>query len=450
MTWEAGSDRGSPEMVLGVLGVAVVAFGFQQTAVIPVIPTIQRELHASRTWSAWLLSGYLVASSVFTPAIGKLGDRFGKRRMLLGSLAAFLAGSTGCALAPSFAVLVLFRAVQGIGGAVFPLTLAIARDVLAKGRVGLGVSLLTGGFGLGTAIGFGCSGLLARAPGGWRWVFGAGGVVVAVAIVLAIVFVTGSRPARRAGLDLTGAGLLGAALALLLGALTEGQPRGWGAPLVLTGFVLGAVLLAMWVARELRVDEPLIDLRLLARRPVLLTNLATMALGYVLFGVYFLLPYLVTEAPNSGGPMSAGLILLPAALGQLAAAPLSDRLANRIKVRGVFVSGLALVTASALGLTFAHHGLAPAAWGLLLGAGTGFGIATGSTVITETAVDTESGVATAMNSVLRRVGGGIGGQVSAALVAGAAPGGSSGMFATAFGVCAVVASAGTALTIAVR
>lgn len=431
--------------MLVALGVAVVAFGFQQTAVIPAIPTIEHALHASRTWTAWVLSGYLVASSVFTPLVGKLGDRIGKRRMLVTSLVVFLVGSVGAGLAPGLAVLVVFRAVQGVGGAVFPLTLAMARDLLPDDRVGAGIGLLTGGFGLGTALGFGLSGFLITTAG-WRWIFGAGAIVVVAAVAVTATVLPASRRGHGAGLDLPGAALLGAGLALILVALTEGALRGWSSPFVLGAFVLGFGLLAAWVQRERHTAQPLLDVRLFVRRPVLMANLATLALGYVLFSVYFLLPYLLHSGPH-GGPVATGLLLFPAALGELAAGPLAGLLQRRIGVRATFALGLAVLAAAALGFTVAHHGVAPlAAWSLLLGIGAGLGIATGSTVIAERAGDAEVGIATAMNSVLRRVGGGVGGQVSAVLLAGAT---ADSTFGTAFLVCAVVAGAGTVVAVGI-
>ncbi len=431
--------------MVAALGMAVVAFGFQQTAVIPAIPVIEHELHASRTWSAWLLSGYLVASSVFTPLVGKLGDRLGKRRMLVGSLAVFLAGSVGAALAPGLAVLVVFRAVQGVGGAVFPLTLAMARDLLPEGRVRGAVALLTGGFGLGTALGFGLSGVLTTVAG-WRWIFGAGAIVVLLAVVVVATQLPALPRGSPAGLDLAGACLLGGGLALVLVALTEGQPRGWTSPFVLGAFGLGLLLLIGWGWRELRAQEPLLDLRLFVRRPVLLTNLATAGLGYVLFAVYLLLPYLLGSGQGpAAGPVATGLLLLPAAVGQLGAGPLSDPLGKRIGVRMTFGLGLVVLVGSTLGLALAAHGPPElVAWTLLLGIGAGLGIATGSTVITETAGHADIGIATAMNSVLRRVGGGVGGQVSAALLA---AGAGAATYTTAFLVCAVVAGASAALTL---
>lgn len=439
---------------LVALGLAVVAFGFQQTAVVPAVPIIQDQLHASQSWSAWLLSGYLVASSVFTPLVGKLGDRYGMRRLLIVALLVFLAGSIGAMLSPNLVVLVACRALQGVGGAVFPLTLALARAHLPAERVQRGVSLLTAGFGLGTALGFGLSGVLVAA-GSWRAIFGAGaiGLVLATAAVPLLIPVSG--PGARVPIDVAGSVLLAGGLALPLIAITEGSGRGWTSPWVIGAFVLGALCLAGWVGYDLRREAPLLDLRLLARRPVLLTNLATLGLGYALFGVYFLLPYLLRSpvVSASSGPVTDGLFLLPVAFGQLVAGPAATPLTRRIGDRTTFGGGLVLVAGGSAVLAVAHSGVLPLlAASLLLGLGAGLGIAVGSTIITRTAAAAETGVATSMNSVLRRVGGGVGGQIAAAVTAGAliAPAAAAATaFTIAFALCAAVAGLGALLTVGI-
>lgn len=343
---------------IAALTVAVIAFGFQQTGVIPAIPAIQRDLHASHTWSAWLQTGYLVASVVLTPLAGKLADRHGKRRLLVASLGLFLAGSVGAVLAPSMGWLIACRIVQGGGGAVFPLGLAIVRDELPEGEVAGAIGLLTGGFGVGTALGFGGGAAIVQAVG-WRWLFAAGAVAVAAAAAVVQAAVPRSTARSEAGLDLLGAGLLSGGLSVILVAMTEGATLGWTSGWVLGGFAVGAVLLLAWIAWDLHADAPMLDLEVLGQRTVLLANVATIGLGFAVFGLYFLIPYLV-QAPAGGGlgfgadTLQSGLYLLPAAVGQLAGGPLAPRLASAIGARWVYTLGLALAAISAAGLALAH------------------------------------------------------------------------------------------------
>ena len=436
-----------------VLGVADVAFAFQQTAVIPAIPTIKQDLHATQAWSAWLVSGYLVASSIATPLLGKLGDRYGRRRMLSVSLALFLAGSIGASLAPGIGALIGFRALQGAGGAVFPLSLSIAREQLSEERVGVGVGLLTGAFGVGTTLGFAVSGAIVEAAS-WRWVFAAGAITILVALILLPIAVPRSEQRNEAGLDLLGGALMTGGIALVLIGLTEGVTLGWSDWRVIALFAGGAAALGGWAWHDLHAREPLIDLTVLSSRPVLLTNGATLMLGYALFALYFLVPFFVSSRSGNGygfgaGPLETGLYLVPAAAGQLVAGSASGFVAQRLGTKWVFTIGMILTAGSAAWLALLHAQV----WEILaamlaLGLGNGLAIGTASALITETAHGTETGIATALNSVVRRVGGGFGSQISAALLAGItlSTGGPAQLaFVIAFWICAGAAFLGSGL-----
>jgi len=445
-----GNGRAGTWTVAALVG-ADLAFAFQQTAIVPAIPAVQHDLHASQEWSAWLLTGYLVASSVATPLLGKLGDRHGRRRALVGSLVGYLLASIGAALAPGIVSLIAFRSLQGLGGAIFPLTLSLARDLLPQEQLGRAIGLLTGAFGGGTAAGFGVSGLIVEALS-WRYLFGAGAVAMAAALV-ALRFAPRVEERTRPGrLDLSGTLLLAGGLSLELIALTEGVGRGFAAPLVVGGFALGTLLLAAWIVVDLRVDDPLLDLRVLAEPALLLTNVTTLALGYVLFGTYFLVPYLLESGGGgvSTGPLGAGLYLLPAALGQAVAGPVAGRLSGRLAPKWLAGGGMAaLAVASGLLAEWHDRPWQLLAWLFLLGAGAGAAVSVLSDLATQLVDQTESGSAASINSMLRRFSGGIGSQVDALLLASVA-GGSHAAFVTAFGIGGGVATAGAATSLAIR
>jgi MFS family permease len=166
-------------VIAGLLA-ADVAFAYQQTSIVPAVHDVEQSLGASPEWAAWLVTVYLIVATIATPAMGRLADRHGRRRMLLTGLGVFLAGSIGAAFAPDLGVLLACRAVQGVGGAVYPLTLALARRLLPPERASTAVALSAGVFGLGTVAGFAAGGLLAQYLS-WRWIFVAGAVLVAVA-----------------------------------------------------------------------------------------------------------------------------------------------------------------------------------------------------------------------------------------------------------------------------
>lgn len=164
--------------LLVVLVVGDLAFAFQQTAVVPAIPSVRSALGASPAWSARLLSAYPRVATAATPVLARPEDLHGRRQTLLGALAVFFLGSVVAATAPGLGVLVIGRAVQRLGGAVFPLTPALAREHPRDERVTRAVAVLTGSFGVGSAPGFTCGGVLAEYVS-WRTVFAAGAVVIA-------------------------------------------------------------------------------------------------------------------------------------------------------------------------------------------------------------------------------------------------------------------------------
>jgi MFS family permease len=427
---------------LGALIAADVAFAYQQTAVLPVVPTVERQLHVTGAWGAWLLSGYLLVATLSTPLIGRFADLYGRRKLLLIGLTVFLIGSLGAALSPNFGVLVTFRALQGVGGAVFPLSLSVARGELPRERVGAATGLLTGAFGMGTTLGFATSGALAAAVS-WRMVFVVGAVVVAVAIPLVLHWVP-RRPAPSSGqLDLPGAALLGAALVALLVALTVAPQARGATEWALTGVlaVIAVLAASAWLRHEHRVRAPLISLHMLRSPTALWTNGITLVLGYGLFGVYYLVPQFVQNKQHGFGASTAiiGLYLLPSAVGQLLGGLTADTLRRGGSPRRPLTMGMAAMGVALAGFAVsAEGGSAPGflAASFLLGCGVGLAIGSSSTLVTLDAGAEHASVATGLNSTVRRVGGGIGGQVSAGVLSFAGTG--IGSWTSAFAVAAVL------------
>jgi MFS family permease len=452
------------QVVLAALLVAVIVYGFQQTAISPALPVIQHDLHASREWTTWLFSGYFIVASVTPVFLGKLADRSGKRNIFLVALGVFLAGSIGAALAPSIALVVICRLAQGLGGAVFPLAFAIARDELPSPRVSAGIGVLAGGFGFGALCGYTLGGTITQFLG-WRWIFWIGAIVLGLATVLVSATVPASPSRRHRSLDTPGAALFGAALTGIIVAVTEGPQRGWAAPLTIAMFVLAVFAAAGWVYRELHTEEPLMDLRVLASRTILLTNAASMLGGYTAIGTSVLLPFLLQGKTGSdltafglaAGPLLTGLVLVPRALGQAVGGPATNPLSRGLGQVPTFAAGMALMTLGAAGLALWRTQL----WMILvelavLGLGFGLVVTVSGSVVTLTADVEETGVATSINSVLRRVGGGIGAQVGVALLAAITLGrtdeAAPAAFTIAFAVAAGVAFVGTicALLVAPR
>lgn len=344
-----------PWLILAALLVADLVYGFQQTAITPALPVVQSDLGASREWTSWLLSGYFIVAAVAPLFLGKVADRYGKRRIYLLALGIFTIGSVGAAFSPSIAVLVVCRLVQGAGGAVFPLSFSILRDELPPKRIGAGIGVLTGGFGLGALAGFGIGGLITEFVS-WRWVFGAGAIALVLAIMLVWMVVPANSIRTPRRLDTLGALLFGAAIAALIVALTEAPSRGWLSPAVIGLFAVAAAAACGWLVRELHTSEPLMDLRVLASRPVLFTNAASIMSGYSVIGVNILVPFLLSGsdsgAPSmafglTAGPLLTGIVLLPRALGQSVGGPLTARISRSVGAGNALAIALALVAAGA-------------------------------------------------------------------------------------------------------
>jgi EmrB/QacA subfamily drug resistance transporter len=457
-------ERQHYNVTLAILTLAGIAFALQQTMVIPALPTLQRELHTTTTWVTWVLTVFLLVASVATPILGKLGDQYGKERLLVISLAIFFVGSIGAAAAWNIWVLIGWRAVQGAGAAVFPLSYGIIRDEFPPEKVGVAIGLVSAVFGIGGGFGIVLSGVIVDHVS-WRWLFIIGAVGIGVALVLVHRFIPESPIKTPSRVDYLGATLMSGGLIAMLVALTEGERWGWTSQRTLGLAAAAVVLLFAWGIAELHVDEPMVDMRMLARREILFTNITALIAGFAMFGTFVLVPIFVQmphglsasvqHAVDYGFDASAtkaGLYLLPSSVALLFAGPLAGLIGRKTGFKWPLAAGMLLVSISAASLAEWHD----KPWQILvampvLGVGVGFAFAAMATLITEAVRPTETGVATGMNTVMRTVGGVIGGQVGAALlVAHTLPGTnvpSVEGFTIAFGIAAVVAVIGAGVAV---
>jgi MFS family permease len=422
-TGRAADTAATSRLVLGGLLAADAAFAYQQTSIVPAIHDVERSLSASPEWSAWLVTVYLIVATIATPAMGRLADLHGRRRMLLTGLGVFLAGSVGAALAPDLAVLLACRAVQGVGGSVYPLTLALSRRLLPREKVAGAVALSAGAFGLGTVAGFAGGGLLAQYTS-WRWIFAVGAVLVAVGFGSVVALVPATDEHADGRYDWGGTFALGTAAIGLLVALTLVVPLGWASPVTAGLLALAVAAAAVWGRLETRVRDPLIDIHALLAAPVLRANLASVGLGWALFGSYLLIPRFAMARPASSHyglaatTASVGLIMLPIAVGQTVAGPLAGLVSRRTGPRAVFAGGLILLAAALGWLSVIRGGLPQTTAALaLLGTGAGAGLQSSSTVATQGVSADVAAASAALNSTIRRFAGGIGGQLCTILLA---------------------------------
>ena len=214
-------------LTLGVLVISALAYALSQTLVAPALPAIQHELSTSTTTVTYVLTAYLLSASVATPIVGRLGDMFGKERMLVVTLIAFGLGSLIAALSHSIGILIAGRVIQGVGGAVFPLAFGIIRDEFPPERVATGIGLISATFGIGGGAGLVLSGVIVDNLS-YEWLFWLGVFATAVAVVATHLFVPESPVKSPAKIDWVGAAGLAIGLSCVLLAVSEGNRWGWG------------------------------------------------------------------------------------------------------------------------------------------------------------------------------------------------------------------------------
>jgi EmrB/QacA subfamily drug resistance transporter len=432
----------SHNVTLALLTIAGIAFALMQTLVVPSLPFFQREFHTTPEWTTWLVTSFLVSSSVLTPIIGKLGDAHGKKRMMVVSLAIFGLASLGAAAAWNIGSLIAFRALQGAGAAIFPLSFGIIRDEFPAHKVGVAIGTVSSVFGIGGGVGLVLSGVIVEHLS-WHVLFLTGAVPVGIATVLIAKLVPESPIKTPARPDYLGAAALSVGFGALLLALSEGTQWGWTSPGVLALAAGSVGALAAWLKIEQRVKDPLIDLRTLARPEMAATNAATVLIGFSLTAFFVLVPgFVQSDAFGFGlSPTKAGLLLLPFSAAMVFAGPIAGRLGTSHGRVLPLRIGLGLGALSLAGLAALHaHQLLFAAWLPVMGAGMAFSLAAIGALVIDHSRPEETGVTSAMNTIMRTSGAAIGAQIAAAIVAAHPADGTGYTIAFAMGAIGLVAA----------
>jgi EmrB/QacA subfamily drug resistance transporter len=443
----AARPRPHSNLIVLYLALGGLSFAVLQSLVAPALSTIGADVGASTGNASWILTAYLLSASVLTPILGRLGDMVGKRRILIVVLVLLLAGAVLAALAPNLGVLIAARALQGAAGAVLPLSIGIVRDELPPERVGVTIGLLSAIFGIGAGVGIVAAGPIVQHLS-WHWLFWFPAGLVVIALVGAI-FGMPESPVRKPGrLDLVGTAIVSVGLVSLLLAITEGETWGWGSRKTIGLLALGAVALLAFVLVELRVKEPLIDVRLFRIRGVWTGHVVALAFGFAMFGTFVLVPTLLQlpEATGYGFGKSvsqSGLFLLPTVIMMVIAGPVAGILVKKVGPKLPMLIGSIAVTAAFVLPALTHGEL----WqvvvsGLLTGTGIGLALAAISNAIVQSVPAEQTGEAIGANTVVRTVGSSVGTAVIAALISShATPQGlpTDDAFTYGFWVCAGVA-----------
>jgi MFS family permease len=411
----------------------VLIFTVMVTAIIsslgaPLIPSISDDLNVPLSAAQWSLTATLLVGVVSAPVMGRLGDGPRRRETLLGGLAVVTAGGVLSALAPSLAVLVAGRAMQGVGLGLVPLGMATARDELPAAKVPGVIGLLSVSGAAGVGAGYPISGLLAGIDLSAAFWFGA--LVSTVALVLVFLFVptTAGRPQAR--LDAVGAALLAVGLSALLIAIAEGSGWGWGSPPTVILFVVAIVVLGLWCGQQLRASDPLVDLRLARIPAVMSADICAAVLGMAMYMFLSGVSEFV-QIPESNGygfsasVVVAGLCLVPFSIVSVIASralPFSTRLVGK---RNLMPVGSLIIAAGGLVFALVHDQI----WGAfvmmgVLGLGFGLTYAAIPGIIVRAVPESETGSATGFYQVVRYIGFSVGSALAASVLASATPAGS--------------------------
>ncbi|MFF3500994.1 MFS transporter [Streptomyces sp. NPDC003247] len=403
--------------VVATLALAGITAAIMQTLVTPLIAELPQILHTSSSNAAWVITVTLLAGAVCVPVVGRLGDLVGKRRMLLVCAVPLVAGSVVCALASDVVTMIVGRGLQGMGMGMVPLGIALLRDVVPAEKLSSSIALVSASMGIGGGLGLPIAAAVAQYAD-WRVLFwGSAGLAVAVSVLVWFLIPDVPAAAKGQRFDLPGALGLGAGLVCLLLAVSKGADWGWGSGVTLGLFAAAVVVFAAWGLWETRTTDPLTDLRTTARPRVLLTNVASVFVGFAMYASMLVMPQLLQfpEATGYGlgqSMLAAGLWMAPGGIMMMFVSPLGGKLTNARGPKFTLICG-ALVIAAGYGLSMALMG---SAWGLMVVGiviNSGVGLAYGSmpALIMGSVPLSETAAANGFNTLMRSLGTSVGAAV---------------------------------------
>ncbi|MDX3578263.1 MULTISPECIES: MFS transporter [unclassified Streptomyces] len=395
--------------VVPVLAFAGIVVAVMQTLLVPVIKDLPQLLGTSPGNATWVLTSTLLSGAVATPIMGRLGDLYGKRRLLIASLAVMVVGALVSALTSDLITMIAGRTLQGFAMGAIPLGIGLMRDMLPREKLGSAMALMSSSIGVGGGLALPLAALVAQ-HADWHALFYGAAALGALAIALTLLVVPES-PARAEGtFDVLGAIGLSAGLVLFLLPITKGSDWGWTSGATLGLFAAAAVVLVLWGVMELRVKAPLVDLRTTARPAVLFTNLVSIMVGVSFYVVSLVLPQLL-QLPKATGyglgqsMVVAGLLVAPLGLTMMVTAPVYARLSAKYGPKVTLILGMLII---AIGYG-AGLGLMSAAWqslviAVVLGAGIGLAYSSLPALIVGAVPASETGAANGLNTLMRSIG----------------------------------------------
>ncbi|WP_231445955.1 MFS transporter [Brevibacterium zhoupengii] len=421
-TGAGGAPKARPNLVIFVLAFSGIVVALMQTLVLPIVAKLPEYLGAPASDTAWVVTATLLAAAVATPLMGRLGDMFGKRRMMIISLSLLIAGSLIAALSSTLVPMIAGRLLQGLAMGFIPLAISIMRDLLPNEKLPTATSVMSASLGIGAAIGLPAAAFVAESFD-WHALFWTAAILGVVSLVL--VLATVPESAQRAGgrFDFLGAIGLSIGLLCLMLAISKGGDWGWGAGLTIGLFIAAVVVFLFWGFYQLRTKEPMVDLRTTAKRQVLFTNLAGIAFGFASLAIQLIVPQIV-QMPEATGYgiggtlLQAGLVMTPQGIVIMCAAPLSARISRTLGPKAALMIG-AVVVAVGYGLNIV---MMNELWQLIIVSciiGAGIGIAYGALplLIMGAVPRSETGAANSLNALLRSIGSSLASALSGVILA---------------------------------
>ncbi|MEV4472282.1 MFS transporter [Nonomuraea sp. NPDC049504] len=430
-------------MAIPALAFAVAVGSLQMTVVVPLLPGLERLLHAPPTTVSWALTAGMLSGAVSIPLLARLGDMYGRRTMALLTLALLAAGSVLSAIADQLPLLLAGRVLQGAAAPLLPLSMGLVRQLVPPDRLPAAIGVLSATLGVGCGGGLIMAGLL---EGDHRAVFWAQAALAALSLLL-VAAVVRERHARAPGRpDLAGAALVALWLGCLLLAVSKGAAWGWTSPATLGLFAAAVAGAAVWAVTARRTPHPLIEIPMLLHRATVGATVASFLMGLALFTAITTVSA-VAQGRLGASVLQVGLYLLPTTLLMLVTSVLAGPLMRRYTASALVAAGSALVSASALWLALSDsspmdlYGAAT-----VLGLGTGLGYAALGTMAVEHVEPAKTAAAGGINALVRIAGSSVAGAVGAAVLDAGGPAWTFGVAAAAGLLAALFATAHTRLT----
>jgi len=419
---DGGFDIRGKGLILVDMALMAMMVMFVEIMLVPALPIIAQEFPNDASWISWVLAAYMLVGAVATPLLGRLGDMYGKKRIMLVALGFYLLGLAGCGFAWSIPSLIAFRAVQGIGMGMFALAFGIVRDTFPARLIPIALGVISAMFSVGVSIGLLGGGYIVETFS-WRDCYYIVTPLMAGMVLVAWKTIEDDSRKCEGGLDLAGAGLLGLGVLFLLLALTQGDE--WGFLDIKTLALVAASLVSFvgFIWWERRTSEPIIHMDLLTNRGILGANLVALFFGVAMFLLTQTLPFFLRSPENLGGfniqnTFTIGLYMFPMALSQLFFAPAAGAWSKRYGADKVLSAGMAIFVAG-MAMLIVWHDQDWMIWASMavLGVGMGMGMVSFINVVGMAAPKKDFGVASGMNTLFRIIGGSIGPVLATAVMA---------------------------------